>query len=49
MTLIVSAISLKMVDNGKTEKALLVNSIGSKVVVGIYVVANIIFISMALT
>lgn len=49
MTLIVSAISLKLVDNGKAEKALQVNSIGSKIVVGLYVIANIIFISLALT
>jgi hypothetical protein len=49
LTLIVSAISLKLVDNGKTEQALLVNTIGARVVVGVYVVANIIFITLALT
>lgn len=48
MTLVVSAISLKLVDNGQSEKALLVNSIGSKVVVGLYAIANIVFISVAL-
>ncbi len=49
MTLIVSAISLQLVDKGKTEKALLVNSVGAKIVVGVYVIANIIFITLALT
>jgi len=49
LTLIVSAIALKLVDNGKAEKALLVNKVGARVVVGIYVLANIVFISVALT
>ena len=49
LTLIVSAIALKLVDNGKPEKALLVNKVGARIVVGIYVLANIIFISLALT
>ncbi len=48
MTLIVSAISLKLFDNGKEQMSLKVNSIGSKVVVTGYVVANIIFIGLAL-
>lgn len=48
MTLIVSAISLKLVDNGKAEMALKVNSVGAKVVVAVYVVVNIIFIALAL-
>ncbi len=49
LTLIVSAIALKLVDNGKADKALLVNKVGARVVVGIYVLANIVFISVALT
>ena len=49
MTLMVSAISLKLYDNKKEQSALLVNSVGSKVVVAVYVVANIIFIVLALT
>jgi len=48
MTLIVSAISLKLFDNGKEQMSLKVNSIGSKVVVTMYVLANIIFIGLAL-
>jgi len=48
MTLIVSAISLKLVDNGKPELALKVNSTGAKIVVAVYVVVNIIFIAVAL-
>ena len=49
MTLIVSAISLKLYDNKREQTALMVNSIGSKVVVSVYVVANIVFIILALT
>lgn len=49
LTLIVSAISLKLVDNGKTEQALLVNKVGARVVVGLYVIVNTVFISLALT
>jgi len=49
MTLIVSAISLKLYDNQKEQMALHVNRTGSKIVVSLYVVANIIFITLALT
>lgn len=48
MTLIVSAVSLKLVDNGKPETALVVNRTGAKIVVGIYTVVNLVFISLAL-
>jgi hypothetical protein len=49
MTLIVSAISLKLVDNGKADLALKVNSLGSRIVVAVYVAANLIFIGLALS
>lgn len=49
MTLIVSAISLKLVDNGKADLALIVNNRGSKIVVAVYVVANLVFIGLALS
>jgi hypothetical protein len=49
LTLIVSAITLKLYDNKKEEMALKVNSIGSRVVVSVYLVANFIFIALALT
>ncbi len=48
MTLIVSAISLKFVDSGKPDLALKVNRIGSRVVVAAYLVANGIFVILAL-
>jgi len=38
-----------MVDNDKTEQALLLNKMGARVVVGVYVIANIVFIALALT
>ena len=47
-TLLVSALSLKLHDNGKTELALRINRIGSRIVVGSYVVLNIIAILLAL-
>lgn len=49
MTLVVSAISLKLYDSKKEEMALQVNRIGSRVVVAVFVLANIIFIALALT
>ena len=49
MTLIVSAIALKLYDNGKEQMALKVNRIGARVVVSVYAVANMIFIALALT
>ena len=48
MTLIVSAISLKFYDSGQEEKSLMVNRHGSKIVVAVYVIANMIFIGLAL-
>ncbi|MDH4298698.1 MAG: hypothetical protein OEV74_20670, partial [Cyclobacteriaceae bacterium] len=48
MTLVVSAISLKFVDAGKEERALTVNRYGSAIVVASYVIANIIFVGLAL-
>jgi len=49
MTLIVSAISLKLVDRGNEAMALTVNRQGAKIVVGLYLLANITFIVMALS
>jgi hypothetical protein len=49
MTLVVSAIALKLYDNGKEQMALRVNRVGSRAVISVYVVANIIFIALALT
>lgn len=49
MTLIVSAISLKLVDRGNEALALTVNRQGAKIVVGLYLLANIVFIVMALS
>lgn len=49
MTLIVSAISLKLVDNGKADLALKVNRLGFRIVVAVYVVANLVFIGFALS
>jgi hypothetical protein len=49
MTLIVSAISLKLYDNKKEEMSLKVNRIGARIVVAVYVAANLIFITLALT
>ncbi|HEY3405751.1 MAG TPA: hypothetical protein VGK59_20345 [Ohtaekwangia sp.] len=47
-TLVVSALSLKLHDNGKTELSLQVNRIGSRIVVGAYIVLNIIAVLLAL-
>jgi len=48
ITLVVSALSLKLHDNGKTELALKVNRIGSRLVVSCYVILNIMAILLAL-
>ena len=48
MTLIVSAISLKLVDAKKNDLALMVNKTGAQIVVAAYVVLNCIFIGLAL-
>ena len=47
-TLIISAVALKLHDYGKTEKALWVNRLFSKIVVILYIVLNIVFIVVAL-
>jgi hypothetical protein len=47
-TLIVSAVTLKLHDYGKTEKARRVNRVASITVVSLYIVLNIIFITLAL-
>lgn len=49
MTLIVSAISLKLYDSKKEELSLKVNRIGARIVVVAYTAANLIFITVALT
>jgi len=48
MTLVVSALSLKLHDYGKFDKALLVNRIGAWVVISVYLVGNIIAIVLAI-
>jgi len=47
-TLLVSAIALKYHDIGKTETSLKINSNGSKIVIGIYILANLFFVVMAI-
>jgi hypothetical protein len=48
ITLLVSAISLKLHDNGKEEMSLKVNRIASRTVISLYVIANIVAIGLAL-
>jgi len=48
MTLVVSAISLKCHDNNKLDLAMRVNREGSRIVVVLYVVANLVAIGLAL-
>jgi hypothetical protein len=48
MTLVVSAITLKLHDNGKTELSLRVNRIGAITVIAVYVIANLVSIILAL-
>lgn len=48
MTLVVSAIALKYHDGGRTEAALRVNRIGSRIVVVSYIFANLIAVILAL-
>lgn len=48
MTLVVSAISLKFFDAGKEEKALMVNRYGSAIVIASYLIANVVFVALAL-
>ncbi|NBP70803.1 MAG: hypothetical protein EBU52_18940, partial [Cytophagia bacterium] len=47
-TLLVSAISLKYFDNGQPDKSEKVNRIGSILVVSLYVIANILLVSLAI-
>jgi hypothetical protein len=47
-TLVVSAIALRQYDNGKNEQAIKTNRTGAKLVISLYVIANIIFVTLAL-
>jgi hypothetical protein len=47
-TLIISAVALKLHDNQKTALALRINRVCSVIVVGLYVVLNIVFIAVAI-
>jgi hypothetical protein len=47
-TLVVSAIALRKFDNGKKESAIRFNYLGSRWVIGIYVIANLIIIGLAI-
>jgi len=47
-TLLVSAIALKFNDKGDIEKSFYVNKVGSRIVIGCYIVANILFVIAAL-
>jgi len=47
-TLLVSAIALKYNDEGKIMESIRVNSVGSKIVISAYLLANIIFIALAI-
>lgn len=46
--LLVSAIALKYNDAGKIESSHKVNSMGAKLVIGIYVIANLLFVALAI-
>ena len=46
-TLVVSAIALKLYDTGRKEACLKVNRVGSRIVIALYVIANMLFIGMA--
>lgn len=46
--LVVSAICLKLYDNGKKEASIKVNQIGSRVVLLLYALANILFVGLAI-
>lgn len=48
ITLVVSAVSLKLHDAGKNDQSLMVNRIGSRIVIISYVLANIVAIGLAL-
>lgn len=47
-TLVVSAIALRKFDNGKKESAIRFNYLGSRLVIGFYVVANLIIVALAI-
>ena len=47
-TLVVSAIALQYYDNGNNEAAMRVNRKGSKLVIGLYVLANMILVGLAI-
>jgi len=46
--LLVSAIALKYNDDGKVETSLKINSIGAKIVIGVYIIANLFFVVLAI-
>ncbi|MEP6738584.1 MAG: hypothetical protein ABJA70_23865 [Chryseolinea sp.] len=48
LTLIVSAVSLKLHDRKQDEKSLMVNRIGSRLVIAFYLAMNLIFVGIAL-
>jgi len=48
VTLLVSAVSLKLHDKGKEDMALRINRIGSRMVISIYIIANAIAIGLAI-
>lgn len=47
-TLVVSAIALKLYDRGQKDACMRVNAIGSRLVIGLYVILNILAISLAI-
>ncbi|HCZ37301.1 MAG TPA: hypothetical protein DHV26_15370 [Cytophagales bacterium] len=47
-TLVVSAIALRKFDNGKKEAAIRFNYVGSRLVIGFYIVANLIIVALAI-
>jgi len=48
MTLVVSALSLKLHDKGKTEESVRFSRKGSRIVIAVYVLLNLIFIIRAI-
>ncbi len=47
-TLVVSAIALKQFDKGNKEACERVNALGAKLVIGLYIIANLVFIGLAI-
>ena len=48
LTLLISAWSLKLHDTGQAEQCIRVNKIGSRIVISVYIIANIVAIGLAL-